>query len=263
MLHDQHVHSMYSRDSNELLENYIKKAKENNLKYFITTEHIEFDSVITNDNWEVDYPNLIKELNELGEKYKINVLLGVEIGFRLDKLDLMNDLVNKYDFDLINMSIHDSGKFDYYMEDHFKEYGLDFMMNIYLDNCISGLNNFFNYDVFSHFDYAFKTIYKLDNNFDFTKYEEKIIEVLKLIIKNNKALEVNTKVQSAFKDDSHLIYLLNLYKKLGGNKITLSSDAHVLNHYMKDFSHYKKLLKELGFNKLSYFIKRKEYKYEI
>ena len=46
------------------------------------------------------------------------------------------------------------------------------------------------------------------------------------LIKHHKALEINTKVQEAIHDMNHTKYLLSLYRQMGGEKLTLSSDAH-------------------------------------
>ena len=84
-----------------------------------------------------------------------------------------------------------------------------------------------------------------------------------LIIKKDKTLEVNIKVQINQGTDENLIYWLNLYKKMGGYKLTLSSDSHNNDDYFKNHEHYIKIIKEAGFNELRYFVKRKEYIYNI
>ena len=119
-----------------------------------------------------------------------------------------------------------------------------------------------NFDVLSHIDYAYKTCYKIDPTYNFLDDEELIRPILETIIKKGKALEINSKVQNVLPDE-HLIKLLEFYKKLGGEKITLSSDAHIINRYLDNFEKYKNIIKECGFNYLCYYIKRKEYHYDI
>ena len=125
-IHDQHIHTSYSRDSQADIYEYAKKANELGCKYFVTTDHIEFNSVATNDDWTVDYENLMNDLRKLKKIYPhMEFLLGIEIGYRKDKLKEMNELLSKYSFDLVNMSIHDNGKVDYYMKKDFREIGID------------------------------------------------------------------------------------------------------------------------------------------
>ena len=131
-IHDQHIHTSYSRDSQADIYEYAKKANELGCKYFVTTDHIEFNSVATNDDWTVDYENLMNDLRKLKKIYPhMEFLLGIEIGYRKDKLKEMNELLSKYPFDLVNMSIHDNGKVDYYMKKDFREIGIDKMLNIF------------------------------------------------------------------------------------------------------------------------------------
>ena len=77
----------------------------------------------------------------------------------------------------------------------------------------------------------------------------------KLIIEKDKCLEINTKVQNAINDE-HTLYILSLYKKLGGKHLTLSSDAHAADRYCSSFDKYIKIIKEEGFDHLCYFVNR-------
>ena len=60
--------------------------------------------------------------------------LDNNIDIILNKLKEMNELLSKYPFDLVNMSIHDNGKVDYYMKKDFREIGIDKMLNIYFND---------------------------------------------------------------------------------------------------------------------------------
>lgn len=264
MIHDQHVHSKYSVDSNQELEPYIKRALELGCKYFITTDHFDFDLVEHHINWTVNYDELKKELKALANKFpNITILLGIEMGYRSDHLDDINNQLQKEDYDLINLSIHDNEYADFYWDKYFHKYGIDNLMNAYFDEMIEATSTFFAYNVLSHIDYAFKTVYLMDNSLKISKYEDKIIKVMNNLIKNKKALEINTKVQEAINDDNHTKYLLKLYKSLGGTRITLSSDAHSVERYKSSYEYYKKIIKECGFCYLVYYIKQKEYIYKI
>ena len=86
--------------------------------------------------------------------------------------------------------------------------------------------------------------------------------ILNEIIKKGKSLEINVKVQNAL-PESHLRDFLKLYKDLGGTKLTLSTDAHSSNRYLEHFDKYVSIIKESGFNYLCYYIKQKEYHYDI
>ncbi len=267
MLHDQHCHTSFSGDSKASMEEYYKIALKNNTKYFVTTEHIEFMSVYNNMDWMVDYDNLKYTLDYLKNKYKkITPLLGVELGYRKDQLNRMKEFIKTQDFDIINMSIHDNGKYDYYMKEHFMQVGIDKMLKIYFDNILDALDNFTDFNVLSHFDYGFKSAFNLDNTLKINQYEEVVRKIFRKVIELNKALEVNIKVQYVMKNTDHLKTWLTWYKEEGGTKLTLSSDAHeerFYDDYYQTRKDYIKIIKECGFINLRYFVKRQEYIYNI
>lgn len=264
MIHDQHIHTKYSVDSKQEIEPLVQKAISNNAKYFVSCDHTDFDLANYHQDWLVDFKKYDEEIEELKVKYPmITFLKGVELGYRKDHLDDMNKILERK-FDLVNMSIHDDGIHDYYKVSFFQP-DKDKVMNIYLDNILDGVTTFDNFDVLSHIDYGFKTCKLLDPTSDFFKYQDKISEILKVLIKKEKTLEVNIKVQNVVNDENctHLRKLLALYKSLGGTRVSLSSDSHVIDAYMTDFDKYQKVIKECGFSYLCYYVNRQERHYEI
>ncbi len=263
-LHDQHVHSGYSADSNENIKNYLDKVSKLGCKYFITTEHFDIDLVEFHDSWIADYDALEEELKTLQKDYpNLTMLIGIEAGYKYDKVDEVLKKVNSKDFDVINLSIHDGPNIDFYWYKYFEKFGEEKAIKLYFDLMIKATSTFPKYNVLSHIDYGFKTLYLQNKLRKISDYEIYIKEVFKNLIKNGKALEINTKVQEAINDDNHTLYLLKLYKEMGGTKLTLSSDAHSVDRYLSSFDYYVKLIKECGFEYLVYFIKQKEYKYYI
>lgn len=267
MLHDQHLHTSYSGDSRADIDKYYEITSRYNCQYFIATDHIEFDSVYNGLDWTVDYPYLKEDLKRLHKQYpSVTPLLGVEIGYRKDKLNGMNNLLASQDFDLINLSIHDNGRYDYYMCNSFKEIGVNKMLDIYFNNVIDALSTYDNFDVLSHFDYGFKTAYLVDNTLKIEMYKGYVQEIFKLVIAKGKALEINVKVQQTIDDDQHLKTWLKWYYDLGGRNITLSSDSHeeerLINYYDCQ-KHYFEIIKSCGFNHVLFFVKRQPYIYNI
>lgn len=263
-LHDQHVHSKYSVDSEQELKDYFEYASKLGCKYFVTTEHFDIFLVEFQEDWTVDYGALKNEINQLKKEYpNITPLIGIEVGYKEDHIDKLNEMINSEDFDVVNLSIHDGDNVDFYWIKYFEKYGYENLMNMYFEIMIDATKTFTNYEVLSHIDYGFKTVYLADNSYSISQYENQIKEVFKNLIQNNKALEINTKVQEAINDDNHTLYLLKLYKELGGTKLTLSSDAHSVERYCSGFDKYIEMIKNCGFDHLVYYVKRKEYIYPL
>lgn len=263
LIYDQHIHSSYSQDSHEDIEKYFKIASENGIKYVVTCEHFDPHTTVDDTTWIADYDALIEEHKILKEKYpNVTPLLGLEFGYRHEYLHEGIELVNKYPFDLIQFSLHDNGKWDYYFKSAYK-IGAVKSLNEYFDLLYQGMCEYKNYDVLSHIDFAYKTALYENPDLKFDLFEDKVIRIFKMLIDEGKAFEINTKVQESINNDDHVRYMLNLYKSLGGVKLTLSSDAHSVDRYNSSFPRYIKLIKECGFNELRYYVKRKEYTFNI
>ncbi len=261
-LHDQHVHSNYSEDSSELLINHYNVAKNKGCKYFVTTEHIDYMPSMSGYDWLCDFDKLINELNELNKLDGPIPLLGIEMGFRKDYLNQIKEQLEKYDYDIINLSVHDSGEIEYYFADNFKILGVKETIKLYYQNILDAITLIDKFNVLSHLDYCYKTVYRIDPNYKFLDDMQFIKQILELLIKKEKALEINIKVQNALTDE-HLREFLKFYKELGGTKLTLSTDAHQANRYLENFDKYIQIIKESGFDYLCYFVKQKEYHYDI
>lgn len=273
-IHDQHLHSSFSMDSTEDLRNYYEEAKKQGIKYVMTCEHYDYATSVDGTDWCADLDGLQKYQKELQKEYpNITPLLGIELGYKKDYLKEITEISNKYDFDLIQLSIHDGPLGDYYFKSTFEK-DIIGTMNYYFDQMVDALNSFSNFDVLSHIDFGFKTIVQINPSYKFKMFENRIREVLKILVKLDKPLEINSKVNEVLNNeylkvdknyqyDDHIRYLLSIYKECGGTKLTLSSDGHKVSKYRLDFDKHIKTIKEMGFTKLSYFIKRKEYFYDL
>ena len=64
---DQHVHSSFSFDSNEDLENYINVSNNSDI---ITTEHLDFENPIINyKDSSIDYLKYVEQIKNSNKKY--------------------------------------------------------------------------------------------------------------------------------------------------------------------------------------------------
>ena len=259
IIHDQHVHSYYSFDSEQNIEEYLNKAKQIGLSYFVLTDHCDLNYLDNGKDLFFSLEKQFEELRFLQAKFKdIKLLRGIEIGYKPSEISRISNILSSHNFDLVNFSLHEADKIDYYFPEEFKKRGIENTLKHYFDKELDAVMNFDNYDVLCHLDYGFKTAYLADNSLKISDHEEQLTKIMKVVIEKEKALEINIKVQSIL-PIAHTTYILNLYKRLGGKYLTLSSDAHILANYRRDFDKYIELIKKCGFTHLTYFIKRNKY----
>lgn len=259
-IHDQHIHSRFSEDSKASLKKYIKRAHSEGMEYFITCEHFEMFHVTSSKPWLFDPVKLKRREEKICRKYNMTALVGIEIGCNNTHVLEMNDIVNSYDFDLVQLSMHDDGVHDYYLTSAFVE---EDSAGKYFDYMLEGVTLFKNYDVLSHFDYGWKSALRAHPELKIQDYEDKLLKVFKVLVEDDKTLEINTKVQTTLNNDDYLRYILRLYKSVGGKHLSISSDAHAVYNYRLRFEKYINIFYEEGFTELDYFIKRKRYTYKI
>lgn len=232
---DLHLHSNYSPDSKQPMEEYFINKEFNKIVF---TDHLDFEDKFVNYDVIPDYKSLKLELESLKKTYKKDYLLGVEIGYHPTvKNKLKEHLVDK-NFDIKILSIHQDGIYDYLTTP--EGYTVD--LEAYLNAILEGLNEISGVTILGHLDYAFR---KNKLNEDFFK-SPKLVEIFKLLKQKNIALEVNTRSMYEYDKMSFYQKLLPLYLECNCNLISLGSDAHKIEQHQFYFDEAQIFLKEIG-----------------
>ena len=235
---DQHVHSNFSFDSNEDLENYINVSNKNDI---VTAEHLDFANPIINyEDSSIEYLKYIKEITSLNKKYSNKFFSGIEIGYTLNSEKRIKDFLKDKNFNLKLLSIHQNGLYDYMCVNK-KLISLEALIQEYFEQMIQALESSIEFNVLAHFEYGIRIIdiSVTDFNSLASKFLNKIIE---LIIKKEIAFEVNTKSMYKYKKENLYSYMIEKYLKKGGKIFTLGSDAHNIKDYAYKFNEARKFL---------------------
>ena len=235
---DQHVHSSYSFDSNENLENYINVSDNNDI---ITTEHLDFENPIINyKDSLIDYLKYVGQIKNLNKKYSNKFFSGIEIGYTPNSEKRIEDFLKNKNFNLKLLSIHQNGLYDYMCVNK-KLISLEALIQEYFEQMIQALESSIEFNVLAHFEYGLRMIDISIIEFDnlASVFLNKIIE---LIVKKEIAFEVNTKSMYKYKKENLYNYMIEKYIKKGGRLFTLGSDAHNIKEYAYKFDEAKKFL---------------------
>ena len=235
---DQHVHSSFSFDSNEDLENYINVSNNSDI---ITTEHLDFENPIINyKDSSIDYLKYVGQIKNLNKKYSNKFFLGIEIGYTPNSEKRIEDFLKDKNFNLKLLSIHQNGNYDYMCVNK-KLISLEVLIQEYFEQMIQALESSIEFNVLAHFEYGLRMIDISVTDFDNLArvFLNKIIE---LIVKKEIAFEVNTKSMYKYKKENLYSYMIEKYIKKGGRLFTLGSDAHNIKEYAYKFDEAKKFL---------------------
>lgn len=251
---DFHLHSDFSSDCNTKMEDMINQGIKLGLKTLCFTDHMDYDYPFKYEySFNLDPSKYWDKLQNMKEKYKsqIEILSGIELGIQPQVIDDMEALVSTYPFDFVIGSVHVVNNIDpyypIYWEDKTEEEGILHCFKTIKEGCES-INGF---HICGHIDYIFryapssKIAYK---GYSYPYYADAIDEILKTILIHGKGIEVNTSGYKYGLGHPHpKTEILKRYKELGGEIITIGSDAHKPEHIGHSFYQVEMLLKEIGY----------------
>lgn len=257
---DFHLHSSLSADSDSPMEEMIQKGIALGLHTMCFTEHMDY--MIVNDGFDfmVDTSAYRKKYLELREKFqnRIELLFGIELGLEPQNKDFLEDYVNSWDFDFIIGSSHIIDGVDPYYPVYFEGRSEEASYRRYFETITENLSVFSDVDTYGHLDYIVRYGPDKDKHYSYRKYQDLIDPALKMLIEKGIGLEVNSaglKKGLAFPNPHPDI--IRAYRKLGGEIITVGSDAHCPENIAYDFKAVREMLLECGFRYYTVFRKRK------
>lgn len=271
---DNHVHTYFSTDSDTPMEDMLKTAIEKGFSSICFTDHMDYNFPSEDDTPEflLDVEPYFEELKRLNEKYggKIKIRQGIELGLKKDCLDKCLSLTKEYPFDFVIGSTHLVDNIDPYYDTFWSDTPEKSGILRYYETTLNNVNLGADFDVYGHIDYIIRYTPKMkqlksqglsDDTYinRLTSDSMDIIEqILKTLIYNGKGIEINT---AGFKyglghPNPHE-KILKLYCELGGEIITIGSDAHECKHLAYDFEKVPEILKKCGFRYYSEFTGRK------
>lgn len=256
---DMHVHSDNSPDGKHSPMFICEQAVKNNLRAVAITDHCEinsfkqqsFDSAVFHSYFETCKARVAFQGQLL-------VLLGIEIGQPLDDIELTKKIVTSKKYDVVLGSIHKPDGFDLDIKeiDYLKLDVYEFMSSYF--NQLEQLARCSYIDVLAHITCPMRRIqgtYNID--FDYTRISSSIDSLLKVIIDNGKALEINTSgLRQPIGRTMPDIDIIKRYRQLGGEYITIGSDSHSAYDVGLGINEGMKIADECGFDKLTFFVER-------
>ena len=237
ILCDLHTHSDNSFDAENSVDEMCRAAIKRGLSAIAVTDHCEAPFINCGEDCEFgsfdrQIPKSVKDTLAAREKYKdkIKVICGVELGEPMHDMSQTEHALGYADFDFILASVHNlRNRDDFYYMDYS---GVDVheLLSEYFYE-LAETASFKRFDSLAHLTYPLRYIYERTGCFpDLSKHTAQIEEIFKILIKNNKALEIN--VSGLFQPIKTTLphqELINLFHDMGGNYITIGTDAHSIS----------------------------------
>lgn len=261
---DAHLHTSFSTDSDTAAEHMMETAVLRGLKAACITDHLDLDFPFYEDlgehAFEIDIETYFQKLNALRQKYeqKLQVRIGVELGLQSHLSDTYRKLTANYPFDFVIGSVHlVQGKDPYYRE-AFGEISDGELYRAAFETTLENVSAVDCFDVLGHLDYVVRYGREQAKGYSYMKYADILDEILRVIIEKGKGLELNT---AGFKYGLEFCNphpdILRRYRELGGEIVTVGSDAHQPEYIAWKFAKAAEILKDCGFRYYAEFESRR------
>lgn len=266
MLCDYHVHTAFSDDSEYPMEQVVADAVGLGLEELCFTDHVDYGIKVDWDSggeivWRdgqplanVDYPKYLATIAVLREKYgdKITLKTGLEFGVQVHTIPQFHALFQKYPLDFVILSVHQVEDKEFWTQE-FQEGRTQREYNErYYQELLDLTKTYQEYSVLGHLDLIVR--YDEQGVYPFEKVKPMVAEILRNAIQNGKGIELNTSFHRyGLSDSTPSRAILELYRDLGGEILTIGSDSHRPEHLGAYIREGQELLKSLGFTRFCTF----------
>lgn len=258
---DCHLHSSFSSDGRVPMEAMIEQGIRQGLTHMCFTEHNDFDYPAPEPYtpYLLNTDSYLYDFIRYRDKYagQIKLLFGVELGLQ-PHLKRENAIYAKsYDFDFIIGSSHICNGKDPFYPSFYEGRTEEEAYREYFHSIVDNIKAFSNFDVYGHLDYVVRYGPNKDENYSYEKYKDILDVILEMLVERGKGIEINTGgVKKGLKELHPCTEAIRRYRELGGEIITIGSDAHETAHIGDAFDRCAELLKECGFKYYTVFEKR-------
>ena len=226
---DFHLHSRVSFDGRDTGLNMVNAARNAGLREICFTDHMDYDPLDPAHKLDFDLSEYNKEYEDLHVPGLI-IRKGFEFGMLPDNADQFHKDVSRRNWDFIIGSVHFVDGLDVYFREYWQGKTSYQAILRSFEEMLQCVRIHDDYDVLGHLTY----LGKCDANPEkvpilYRDYREMVDEIFRILVSKGKGIEINTSGLDrcgAFLPDADY---LRRFKELGGQIVTVGSDAHHSN----------------------------------
>lgn len=257
---DFHLHSFFSGDSDTAPKQVIEAGIQAGLSALCFTDHYDADYPYDDVCFDLDTDAYFAKLSGLRDIYegRLSVGVGVELGLQPHLDPLYHSYVERYPFDFVIGSTHLVEGADPYYPSFWEGISADDGIRKYLEITLENIRVFEDFDVYGHLDYIIRYVPVGEKHFSYECYKELVDEILRVLIGRGKGIEVNTGgYKAGLGVPNPCPDILRRYRELGGEILTIGSDAHSAEFVGSYMDEVQDVLRDCGFRYFTLFKGRK------
>ena len=252
---DYHIHTSLSTDCSTAMADMAIAADEKGLKEICFTDHIDFD--FPNGEYMVDLDEYRVQFEKTAAAYPdINIRKGIEAGIEPQSFHRYEQLLCGQELDYVVGSVHVVFGYDPYFPALWNDYSKKAAFDEYARLCVRCLEAIEVFDVLGHLGYIGKYCPHEERLFKYSDYTDAVETILKKLVESGKGLEVNTSGLYRTGDFTPEKPIIKRFFELGGEIVTVGSDAHTAGGVGFASDDALEYLKQTGFEYVCAFDKR-------
>ena len=257
---DCHLHTAaFSCDARATLRGLIARAGEIGLELLTTTEHVDFDP---RDDCYAHYDQArhVAQREWVRERSfgKLRVLIGVEVDYQSRYEGEVRDFLNGAAYDLVIGSVHYAGG-AFLFGPAFFEAPEGTSYAAYFEQALRAVRSGL-FDVLGHLDIVKRYGVEHYGPFQPARYAGQIDALLRACVETGTGLEINTSGYRGPPGEAFpSLPVLKRYRELGGELLTIGSDAHTVADLGRDIPLAIELARQAGFTRIAAFVDRQPF----
>jgi len=220
------------------------------------TDHLDIDYPGFDEQFMIDFDKYVEQCSIVQVKYasELKIRKGIEIGLQPHTLQQSAEVASAYRFDYIIASTHVVDKLDLDNGDFCCNKTKKEAYRRYLEDMYANIKKFDPFCVLGHIDVIRRYGSYEDKDMRYADYADILDEILKWLIENGKGIEINTSgFRYGLNSTMPTPEFVQRYKDLGGEILTIGSDAHSTEYIAYKFDLAYDIARNAGFKYITTF----------
>lgn len=223
---DFHMHSRVSFDGRADAKDMVAAAEAAGLREICFTDHIDYDPFAEKQIMLFD-PTVYRSTYDGLHSDTVKIRRGMELGLLPGNREQLLPHVQDYPYDFIIGSVHLAEGLDIYYPPYWEGKTQEQAERRYLEEILTCVQQHSDFHVLGHLTYITKAwANPAKRPVSYEQNREVTDEILRTLVSKGKGLEVNTSGVKCSGDFLPTEAYLRRFRELGGEIVTVGSDAH-------------------------------------
>jgi histidinol-phosphatase (PHP family) len=253
---DAHLHTDLSPDSTVPIDVYAADALRRGIAELAITDHLDFDPRAPNFAF-TGYSERESAVREAAERWdgRVAIHLGVEISYESEREETIREYLSthRYDFTIGSVHVHSFSPWHApRVDETMRGRALADAVAPYFDEVAAAARSEL-FDTVGHLDYVKKYLVRHVAPTEFRSLDHLYEPVLRAMVEHGIGLEVNTSgLRHATGDTYPSQWAVDRYRELGGERVTVGSDAHAPEQFTFGLGRAYRYAAEAGFEGIAF-----------